>query len=251
VARRGKIAAENAWAGNERSAARRLRGGCDRQRGGREPQHGESFFERGRGSTSRRDPVSTLEPMGMFKRRDDPLVPIAAQLAELDRRLAAAQFENTDLQARLVALETKPLPPPFQTPDTDDLAAKVRMLLGDPPPAADLRRVEALEAARDRLELRLAELSTVVTNQLSELGGELDAAEHATASRLLEMERQLAELTEAVHSPSGRLDHPTENELAELRANQVRIANELARFSIAVREEMAVLAPRVRVGARP
>ena len=188
--------------------------------------------------------------MGMFKRRDDPIGPIAAQLAELDRRLAAAQFENADLQARLVALETKPLPRPFPTPDTDDLAAKVRQLLGDPDPGIDPRRVEALEAARDRLELRLAELSVVVTNQLSELGGELDAAEHATAARLIEMEQQLATLTESVQAPAGQLRDPTADELAELRANQVKIANELARFSIAVREEMAMLAPRVGVGAR-
>ncbi len=188
--------------------------------------------------------------MGMFKRRDDPIAPIAAQLAELDQRLAAAQFENAGLQARLMALETKPLPAPHVPPDTDDLAAKVRQLLGDPDPGIDPRRVEALEAARDRLELRLAELSAVVTNQLSELGGELDAAEHATATRLIEMEQQLAALTESVQAPPGQLRDPTADELAELRANQVKIANELARFSIAVREEMAMLAPRVGVGAR-
>ena len=135
-----------------------------------------------------------------------------------------------------MALETKLLPRPFPTPDTDDLAAKVRQLLGDPDPGIDPRRVEALEAARDRLELRLAELSVVVTNQLSELGGELDAAEHATAARLIEMELQLATLTESVQAPAGQLRDPTADELAELRANQVKIANELARFSIAVRE---------------
>ena len=64
------------------------------------------------------------------------------------------------------------------------------------------------------------------------------------------MEQQLATLTESVQAPAGQLRDPTADELAELRANQVKIANELARFSIAVREEMAMLAPRVGVGAR-
>ena len=47
------------------------------------------------------------------------------------------------------------------------------------------------------------------------------------------MEQQLATLTESVQAPAGQLRYPTADELAQLRANQVKIANELARFSIA------------------
>jgi hypothetical protein len=191
--------------------------------------------------------------MGLFRRREDPMAPLVAQLTELDRRIAAAQFENTDLKARLAALESKPLPAPIVVPDADDLVLRVRTLLGEPPSAVDPRRVEALEAARDRLELRLAELSSVLTDQLSELGGELDTAEHATAGRLAELERRLNELTASLPAAerSQRQDQqPTAEELEELRNNQVRIANELARFSIAVREEMAGLASLVPAGRR-
>jgi hypothetical protein len=191
--------------------------------------------------------------MGLFRRREDPMAPLVAQLTELDRRIAAAQFENTDLKARLAALESRPLPAPIVVPDEDDLVLRVRTLLGEPPPAVDPRRVEALEAARDRLELRLAELSCALTDQLSELGGELDTAEHATAGRLAELERRLNELTASLPAAerSERPDQqPTTEELEELRNNQVRIANELARFSIAVREEMAGLASLVPAGRR-
>jgi hypothetical protein len=189
--------------------------------------------------------------MALFKRRSDPSATVAAQLAELDRRLAAAQFENSDLQARLAALESRPLPRPvLVSPDPEDLTAKVRALLGDPPPAIDPRRIEALEAARDRFEMRLAELGSVVTNQLGELSSELDGANARTAERMTELEREIAALAESAPTVPDEADRLSGEELEELRANQVRIANELARFSIAVREEMAALAPRVALSAR-
>jgi len=181
------------------------------------------------------------------------MAPLAAQLTELDRRIAAAQFENTDLKARLAAIESKPLPAPIVVPNEDDLVLRVRTLLGEPPPAVDPRRIEALESARDRLELRLAELSCALTDQLSELGGELDTAEHATAARLADLEKRLNELTASLpmaDRPERAEQPPTAEELDELRNNQVRIANELARFSIAVREEMAGLASLVPAGRR-
>jgi hypothetical protein len=201
-------------------------------------------------STSRPEPVTTLASMGLFRRREDPMAPLAAQLTELDRRIAAAQFENADLKARLGALESKPLPAPVVMPNEDDLVLRVRTLLGEPPPTVDPRRIEALEAARDRLELRLAELSCALTDQLSELGGELDTAEHATAGRLADLERRLNELTASLPAAERSDQQPTAEELEELRNNQVRIANELARFSIAVREEMAGLASLVPAGRR-
>lgn len=186
--------------------------------------------------------------MGLFRRRDERLDAVSGQLAELDRRLLASATENAALQARLAALESKPLPAPAPPPDTTDLAAKVRTLLGDPPPAIDPRRIEQLEAGHERLQLRLAELASVLTNQLGELGGELDAVEQGTSRRLRELEERVAQESAAIApvvNANGEGPHATPAEIEELRANQVRIANELARFSIAVREEMAALAPRV------
>lgn len=187
--------------------------------------------------------------MGLFRRhdaRDERLDAVAGQLAALDRRLAEAQVENASLQSRLAAIEHRPLPAPVRQPDVDDLATKVRSLLGDPPPAIDPRRVDELEASTERLQLRVAELASVVTNQLGELGGEVDAIEHAVTRRLEEFEARIAQNGAAAHAAASGPGQPLpEDVLDELRANQVRIANELARFSIAVREEMASLAPRV------
>jgi hypothetical protein len=183
--------------------------------------------------------------VAFFRRHDERVTAALAQLTELDRRLTAAAEENAELHARLASLEHRPLPAPVPPPDTADLAAKVRALLGDPPPAIDPRRVAELEAAQDRIEHRLGEITAVVANQLSELGGELDVLEHGVARQLADLEARLSAITQAstaAASPSGNGHGPAD--LEELRANQVRIANELARFSIAVREEMAALSPR-------
>jgi hypothetical protein len=184
--------------------------------------------------------------MSLFRRhdeRDKRLEAVAEQLTDLDRRLADAQTENNSLQLRLAAIEHRPLPAPAPQPDVNDLATRVRTLLGEPPPPIDPRRVDELEASTERLQLRVAELASVVTNQLGELGGELDAIEHAVTRRLKELEARAEQpsVVDAPHS-NGAL---REDVLDELRGNQVRIANELARFSIAVREEMAALVPRV------
>jgi hypothetical protein len=196
--------------------------------------------------------------MALFRRHDPRGDAVSAQLAELDQRLAQAQVDNAALQVRLASLETRPLPPPVAQPDPNDLAAKVRVLLGDPPPAIDPRRIDQLEAGRDRLELRIAELSGVVTNQLSELGGEIDTIEHVIGKRLAELEARLDDATAALAHGEGRSNGngsappnaADQAVLAQLRENQVRIANELARFSIAIREEMAQLAPRVSPTSR-
>ena len=97
------------------------------------------------------------------------------------------------------------------------------------------------------MQLRVAELASVVTNQLGELGGELDAIEHAVTRRLKELEARVEQpsVADATHSNGAQPG----DVLDELRDNQVRIANELARFSIAVREEMAALVPRVTAKA--
>ena len=111
--------------------------------------------------------------------------------------------------------------------------------------------MEQLEASNERLQLRVAELASTLTNQLSELGGELDAIERSMVRRLQELEAHVAASQKhgAAVSSATNGDRPPDEVLDELRANQVRIANELARFSIAVREEMAALMPRV--GQKP
>jgi hypothetical protein len=180
-----------------------------------------------------------------FRRHDERVTAALEQLGELDRRLAAATEENERLHERLASLEHRPLPAPTPPPDTADLAARVRALLGDPPPAIDPQRLSELEAAQDRIEHRLGEVTSVVSNQLSELGGELDALEHGVARQLADLDARLSAIAEAsVVSSSASGNGHGSHDLDELRANQVRIANELARFSIAVREEMAALTPR-------
>ena len=158
------------------------------------------------GSTAVSGAVTTLGPWACsaaMTSETSASTPSPRQLAELDRRLAEAQAENSGLQARLSTIEQRPLPAPTPPPDTNDLASKVRALLGDPPPAIDPRRVEQLEASNERLQLRVAELASTLTNQLSELGGELDAIERSMARRLQELEARVAEPPKHGVSPAA------------------------------------------------
>lgn len=93
--------------------------------------------------------------------------------------------------------------------------------------ASDERhRLEQLTAKLDDLDARVTAVSTELTNQLIELGSEMDA---------------LAEQRNG-HDP----DVGHEQVVGELRSGQVRLANEQARYQIAFRDDLALLAEEVR-----
>jgi chromosome segregation ATPase len=169
--------------------------------------------------------------MGLFRRRnnqpvEDPLQRVRWQLAQLEQRLATEHAERQRVADRIAALEHR------------------------------------FEQRSLELRARLDEISTALANQLGELGGELDAtAAHLAALDERDSGRgaQLAEL-EALHSARlqelevfagkiGTSDVATSVDLDVVRERQVAIANELVRYEIALRQDLAAAVERL--GPRP
>ena len=110
------------------------------------------------------------------------------------------------------------------------------------------QRLDAVETAQrestERVDARVGELSTAMNDQLREVSNEIDggrkrvdeklaAADSLTAGRLAAFRAELDRLA----ADDGRLDAVAEK--------QIRLANELARHEIALREELAAVADRL------
>jgi hypothetical protein len=158
------------------------------------------------------------------------------------------------LQRQVADLGTKVQPavpaPPGEssfdapTPGTSlaDLSDMINALAG---------RVDGLDE-RQRTDhglvsLRLEELTAQFSNQLTELSHELEAGHKQMTSQLAAQDQRLEELVQR----SAADDGPGQDALVEeLRSNQIRIANDLARHEIAFRQDLAVLAELVNRSRR-
>jgi hypothetical protein len=164
-------------------------------------------------------------------------------IANLERQLAALTA-TVDEHSSPVEADEPPaiadaaLAPPSPGTSLNEVHDLVRSL-------AD--RVDGLDARQlqdhERLSLRLEELTTQFSNQLVEMGHELDGGHQQVASQLAAQEQRLEELAAAAAAGGGRNGEAALVE--ELRANQVRIANDLARHEIAFRQDLAALAELV------
>jgi exonuclease VII large subunit len=169
--------------------------------------------------------------------------------------IAGLQQELDALKAQVAQASPPPSPPAPPPPPPPTAAAAP---LTPPAPGNSLaevhdlvrelsQRVEGLDQRQlrdhERLSLRLEELTTQFTNQLVELDHELDSAHQSLTSRLTAQDQRFDALTTARAN-----DHDDESATAlveELRTNQVRIANDLARHEIAIRQDLANLAELV------
>jgi chromosome segregation ATPase len=174
--------------------------------------------------------------MPLFRRRSEPdaqLAELTSQLAALQARLDALEQAATRLPpprpAGVPAAVTPPLPPP----SIDALTAPVRQALDELSARFDAAEQQRV-ADRDRVDTRLTELSTTLTDQLHELSGGLQTQEERLAAFRAELEALAAE-----PAADGATD------LDELRAGQARLANEVARHEIAFHQELAALADRL------
>lgn len=86
-------------------------------------------------------------------------------------------------------------------------------------------RLTEVLARTETIDTRLTSVATELTNQLTELGGEIDRAAEVDPSKI-------AEVVEA--------------SLGEIRAGQVRLANEQARAQMAFRQDVAILIEQLR-----
>ena len=170
-------------------------------------------------------------------------------IADLQRQLASLRATVGEQSSPASAVE-----PPLAFPDR---------ALAPPSPGTSLtevqdlvsslaERVDGLDARQlqdhERLSLRLEELTAQFSNQLVEMGHELDGGHQQVASQLAAQEQRLEELAAVAAAGGG---HNGEAALVEeLRANQVRIANDLARHEIAFRQDLAALAELVNRSRR-
>jgi len=140
------------------------------------------------------------------QRRDEELELLAAQVHELQNMLAS-----------------RALAPPTEPP---------RVAQAD---AVDLRfaslddHLASLEDRLGQIDRRITTISTELANQLNELSNELNKFGDDT------MTAATAELATTIGESVG-----------ELRTAQVHLANEQTRYQIALREEIAALARRIK-----
>lgn len=180
---------------------------------------------------------------------------LAQQVAELTARATA----HAEMSEQLTTLTTRIAELQAQSAQTDELRARLEQVAAATAANGDQARHEAqmaaiddlsqrvaateLEASRAReqaehLEQRLLHMGTELTNQLGELGRELDAlGEQRTA-----VNGSAVNGAADLHGALGASDEAIES----LRAGQVRLAAEQARHEIAFREDLAAIAEQLR-----
>ncbi len=190
--------------------------------------------------------------MGWFRRQaqaDEELEKLQLSLASLRIELDRERADNATTRQRLSDLETGRAttttmaePPPAPATTTWDTPAQGRSLddvrrLAEETSAMTAGHGDELAAVRSHLasvDARIGELTQTMTNQLREISQEIDRLGEAATGQ------PAAEPTAAVEIAEERFD--------ELRENQVRIANEQARFAKALHEQLAALADEWRRG---
>ena len=161
--------------------------------------------------------------------------------------LAQLQQQVADLGTKVQpAVPPPPNGPGFDapTPGTSlaDLTEMIHSLAG---------RVDGLDERQrtdhELVSLRLEELTAQFSNQLTELGNELEAGHKQMTSQFAAQEQRLEELAQRSASEDGAGQDAL---VEELRSNQIRIANDLARHEIAFRRDLAALAELVNKSRR-
>jgi hypothetical protein len=171
--------------------------------------------------------------MSFRRRTNEALAQLQQQVAEL----------GTTAQP---AVPPPPAEPVFDAPapgtSLADLSEVVQALAS---------RVDGLDERQrgdhERVSLRLEELTAQFSNQLTEIGNELEAGHKQMASQLAAQEQRLEELAKRSAAEDGAGQDAL---VEELRSNQIRIANDLARHEIAFRQDLASLAELVNKSRR-
>ena len=192
--------------------------------------------------------------MGWFRRQaqaDEELEKLQLSLASLRIELDRERADNATTRQRLNDLETglatttiAGTPPPAPASTAWDTPAQGRSLddlqrLAEETAAITAGHGEELAAVHSHLasvDARISELTQAMTNQLQEISQEIDRLGEATTGPSPAQPAATVEIAEE------RFD--------ELRENQVRIANEQARFAKALHEQLAELADEWRRTAR-
>jgi hypothetical protein len=157
-------------------------------------------------------------------------------IAGLQRELEALKADLAQASAKLDAppAEPPPMEPPVPGASLSDVQDAVRELT---------ERLDGLDRRQlgdhESIRLRLEELTVQFTNQLVEMGHELDGTHQLVTSQLAAQEQRLEELAATANGQPATAEPAL---IEELRANQVRIANDLARHQIAMKQDLSAFA---------
>jgi hypothetical protein len=171
--------------------------------------------------------------MSVFRRK---------QLAGLQTEVARLRALSEDLTQRLTRMETRPLPRP--SPLTPEAFGRLEELATDASRSATIARAD--------VAVRVSNLDAVVTDLSTRLSADHDAlrAKVDDLSKTLEYQSEYLETHADQLAISLQTDSSSEAAVpADLRANQTRIAKDLARLTIELRDEVSKLASLVRPGA--
>ena len=156
--------------------------------------------------------------MGWFRKTPKTAEELAQVKQELDELRQA--MERHDIQASALTNTLN------SQPDLPALVGRIDALdtsIADRNDAAVAAQLDQISKRLDDLDARVTSVSTELVNQISELGGEIDALQKRAASE------------------------PMSDEVADmLRDSQERLASEQARYQIAFREDLAKLAEQLK-----
>ncbi len=173
-------------------------------------------------TVERGGPAEIPEVKGLVGRLEG----LSALISQQQQQIADVAIVATDSAERTAAAETAvaAISEPDRTPprDVDD---EVRQHL-----AQLAEKVAAMDS-------RINQISVELTNQLTELSSDVDAA--ASSGSATDADAMIEELERLM---SERVDP----QLTDITDGQVRLANEQARYAIQFREDLAELAERLR-----
>ena len=163
----------------------------------------------------------------------------AAHLDEQRARLADLAVVATDAAERAASAGEIDEPTEARLAEIERLAAEASAGAAQAGSVADEAAATAADANEriGTIDARLAQVATELTNQLSELSGELDAA----VERAVSTDPEGA--ASAVADQAALIDPELIDELLDA---QDRLAAEQARYQIAFRQDLAELADRLR-----
>lgn len=165
------------------------------------------------------------------------------ELAGLQAEVAKLSALSKDLTQRLIRMETRPLPRP--NPVTPEAFGRLEELAIDASRSATIARAD--------VAVRVSNLDAVVTDLSSRLSADHDALRAKVDDLSTTLEYQSDYLETHADQLAISLQNGSSAEAAapadDLRANQTRIAKDLARLTIELRDEVSKLASLVRPGA--
>lgn len=200
--------------------------------------------------------------MGLFKKtpKVDPAAVTALQeaLQSVTQRLDASEQAKEMLEARILILNETTSLLAARSQDLDDITQRMAEVEVIKRQVAQLDVVNAKLISLETLHPKLAELTDRVNSsagdaksakdQSAALNERVSNISREFANQLTELSHEMDQMSNQSAAPAAvSSDQPaTEDMIEQLHDSQVRLANEQARYEIAFRQDLAMLADQVR-----